>query len=227
MNNTSYQLIQAEEKAKNLFGLVQDRGLIKAGKTEMQLCKEIEIIALEEFGVHQHWGKKLVRAGVNTTLPYSAKETNQVIQEDDILFFDFHPVFDGWEADLGRTFVLGNDPIKHKLKNDVEEAWYEGNAWYNKQESLTGKEFYQYAVDLARSYGYEFGNVIAGHIIGKYPHEQPDDPNDLCLDVHADNFNDILGNDKEGNKRHWMLELHFVHKKYNIGAFFEQLITSH
>ena len=39
-----------------------------------------------------------------------------VIQEGDILFFDFHPVFEGWEADLGRTYVLGNDPLKLKDK---------------------------------------------------------------------------------------------------------------
>ena len=48
-----------------------------------------------------------------------------MIQDDDILFFDFHPVFDGWEADLGRTY---DDPLKHKIKKDTEAAWHEGNA---------------------------------------------------------------------------------------------------
>jgi hypothetical protein len=33
------------------------------------------------------------------------------------LFFDFGPIFEDWEADFGRTFVIGNDPIKHKLKS--------------------------------------------------------------------------------------------------------------
>jgi hypothetical protein len=77
---------------------------------------------------------------------------------------------------------------------------------------------------LANKYGYEFGNAIAGHIIGKFPHEQPDDPADLCLDVHPDNHTDILQLDKNGKKRHWILELHFVDRKNNIGAFFEQLL---
>jgi Xaa-Pro aminopeptidase len=149
-----------------------------------------------------------------------------VIQEDDILFFDFHPVFEGWEADLGRTYVLGNNVLKHKIKKDVETAWREGNSWYFKQNKLTGAQFFNYATDLAKRYGYDFGNAIAGHILGKYPHEQPDDPNDLCLDVHPDNHADILQLDKYGKKRHWMFELHFVDRKNNIGAFYEQLLNT-
>jgi hypothetical protein len=80
--------------------------------------------------------------------------------------------------------------------------------------------------DLTKRYGYEFGNAIAGHIVGYFPHEQPDDPNDVCLDVHPDNHTDILQPDKHGNKRHWMLELHFADRENNIGAFFEQLLTA-
>jgi hypothetical protein len=46
------------------------------------------------------------------------------------------------------------------------------------------------------------------------------------LDVHPDNHNDILQVDKNGNKRHWILELHFVDRKNKIGAFFEQLLKA-
>lgn len=42
--------------------------------------------------------------------------------------------------------------------------------------------------------------------------------------ICPDNHTDILQLDKNSNKRHWMLELHFVDKKNNIGAFFEQLL---
>lgn len=224
MTNTKQHLFLAEQKAKALFDIVEQRGLIVSGKTESQLCDEIVQIAKEEFGVTQHWGKKIVRTGINTLQPYMGDAPDLLIQEDAILFFDFHPVFEGWEADLGRTYVLGNDPLKQKIKQDVESAWHEGNAWYSKQTQLTGAEFFNYATELAKRYGYEFGNAIAGHIIGQYPHEQPDDPNDLCLDVHPDNFTDILQLDKHGNPRHWILELHFVDRKNNIGAFFEQLL---
>jgi Xaa-Pro aminopeptidase len=225
MNETRQRLNLAEQKAKELFKTIEDRGLIIPGKSEKQLCNEIVQIAKEDFGTEIHWGKKIVRTGINTLQPYSADPPNLIIQKDDILFFDFHPVFEGWEADLGRTYVLGNDPLKLKIKKDIEAAWHEANAWYFKQPDLTGAGYFNYVNDLTKRYGYEFGNAIAGHILGRYPHEQPDDPNDLCLDVHPDNHNDIFQLDKYGNKRHWMLELHFVDRKNNIGAFFEQLLN--
>jgi Metallopeptidase family M24 len=224
MNPVKEQLLQAQQKAIDLFNTVEAKGLIVAGKLESTLSMELVQIAKDVFGTDMHWGKKIVRTGVNTLAPYVADPPDLMIQDGDILFFDFHPVFDGWEADLGRTYVLGNDVLKLKIKKDVEAAWYEGNAWYAQQNTLTGDQFFKYATDLAKKYGYEFGNAIAGHIIGKFPHEQPDDPNDLCLDVHPDNSTDILQLDKHGHKRHWMLELHFVDRENNIGAFFEQLL---
>jgi hypothetical protein len=65
-----------------------------------------------------------------------------VIQKDDILFFDFHPVYQGWEADLGRAYVLGNNPLKLKIKKYAEAAWHEANAWYFKQNNLTGAAYF-------------------------------------------------------------------------------------
>lgn len=226
MKETRQNLILAEQKAKDLFNAIESKGLIIPGKTEKELCEEIVRIAKEDFGIEQHWHKKIVRAGINTLQPFMAEPPDRSIQKDDIVFFDFHPVFEGWEADLGRTYVLGNDPQKLKIIIDIEAAWQEANAWYFKQTHLTGAEYFQYVTDLTKRYGYEFGNAIAGHIVGKFPHEQPDDPNDTCLDVHPDNHTDILQFDKHGNKRHWILELQFVDRVNNIGAFFEQLLTN-
>ncbi len=226
MNEVKQKLIHAEQKAKELFHAVEERGLIIAGKTEKQLADEIVQVAKEDFGVENHWGKKIVRTGINTLQPYVADPPNLIIRDGDILFFDFHPVFEGWEADLGRTYVLGKDPLKLKIKKDIEAAWQEANDWYFKQPNLTGAGYFNYVSDLTKRYGYEFGNAIAGHILGRFPHEQPDDPNDLCLDVHPDNHTDILQPDKHGNKRNWMLELHFVDRENNIGAFFEQMLTA-
>ena len=31
--------------------------------------------------------------------------------------------------------------------------------------------------------------------------------------------------DKNGNKREWILEIHFIDKEKEIGGFFEQLLT--
>ena len=224
MNVAKRKLEQAEQKAKEWFRIVEDKGLIVPGKSEQELCNEMVRIATDELGITEHWHKKIVRTGINTLQPFIADPPDLVIQEGDILFFDMHPVFEGWEADLGRTYVLGNDPAKLRIKKDVEEAWHIANDWYFKQPTLTGAQFFNYVDQLTKSYGYTFGNAIAGHIVGPYPHEQPDDPNDLCLDVHPGNHADIFLRDKQGKERHWMLELHFVDTEKKIGAFFEQLL---
>jgi hypothetical protein len=84
---------------------------------------------------------------------------------------------------LGRTYVIGNDSIKHKLKSDIEKAWYETKEWFHKQTKLTGAELYQYAVEKAKEYGWTFGGEIAGHLIGEFPHERLE-PGNYQLYVH-------------------------------------------
>jgi len=224
MNEAKRELMLAEKKAKELFYAVEDLGLIVPGKSESELTKEVVELAREHFGVEQFWHKKIVRTGANTLHSYSGNPPDLVIQEDDILFLDFGPIFDGWEADLGRTYVIGNDPLKLKIKKDVEAAWQEAKVWYDKQTSLTGAEYFNYTVELAKKYGWEFGGEIAGHIVGHFPHEQLG-PDDLGLDIHPDNHADILQPGKDGNQRAWILEIQFVDRINHIGGFFEQLLN--
>jgi Xaa-Pro aminopeptidase len=224
MNEAKQKLIVAEQKAKDLFSAVEDRGLIVPGKSERELTEEIVGLADSSFGIANYWHKKIVRTGANTLHAYHGNPADRIIQKDDILFLDFGPVFEGWEADLGRTYVLGNDPLKLKLKKDIEAAWQEAKAWYLEQSSLTGAAYFAYITDLAKRYGWEFGGDIAGHIVGPFPHEQLG-AGDLGLDIHPDNHSDILQPDKHGDSRHWILEIHFVDSVNNIGGFFEQLLN--
>ena len=224
-DETRQQLILADKKTRELFKMVEDRGLIVPGKSESELSTEIVNLAKAEFGMVEHWHKKIVRAGVNTLESYSKNPPDRKIQKDDILFLDFGPNFEGWETDVGRTYVLGNDPAKLKLKKDVEAASNEAKVWYTKQTKLTGAEYWNYLVDLAKRYGYEFGGEIGGHIIGRFPHEQPDIKGDLSLDVHPDNHASILLSDKQGNRRQWVLEIQFVDKAKGIGGFYEQMLN--
>jgi Xaa-Pro aminopeptidase len=224
MNEAKQKLILAEQKAKELFKAVEDRGLIVPGKSERELSEEIVSLANDVYGIAQYWHKKIVRTGANTLHSYGGNPPDLIIQKDDILFLDFGPVFEGWEADLGRTYVIGNDPLKLKLKRDVEAAWQEAKAWYMQQAALTGAACFNYVTELANRYGWEFGGEIAGHIVGPFPHEQLGEGN-LGLDIHPDNHDDILQPDKEGNRRHWILEIQLVDRTNNIGAFFEQLLN--
>jgi Xaa-Pro aminopeptidase len=223
MNNAKQKLVLAEQKTKELFNAVEERGLMVPGKSEQELTAEIVKLANDLFGIDQYWHKKIVRTGPNTLHSYNGNPPDLVIQKDDILFLDFGPIFEGWEADLGRTYVLGNDPLKLKLKRDVELAWHEAKTWHAEQSSLTGAAYFKYITGLAKRYGWEFTGEIAGHIVGHFPHEQLE-PGDWGLDIHPDNHSDILQQDKQGNSRHWILEIQFVDRANNIGAYFEQLL---
>lgn len=224
MDIVKAKLIEAEEKAAELFKVVEERKLIVAGKSERELNNEIFDLANELFGIEKYWHKRIIRSGPNTLQPYHENPPDLVIQPDDILFFDFGPIFEDWEADLGRTYVIGNDPLKLKLKRDIEQAWFETKAWFDKQTQLTGAEFYEYITDVTKSYCWEYGSQIAGHLIGHFPHERLD-PGNYDLYIHPENHNDMFLPDNNGNKRHWILELHFVDREKKIGGFFEQLLT--
>ena len=103
MDDAKQNLVIAEQKAKALFAAVEQRGLIVPGKSESELSSEIVTLAKVVFGIETFWHKKIVRAGVNTLHPYNGNPPDRVIQNDDIVFLDFGPIFNGWEADLGRT----------------------------------------------------------------------------------------------------------------------------
>ena len=166
-----------------------------------------------------------MRSGKNTLLPYRENPPDLILQKDDILFFDFGPVFDEWEADFGRTYVIGEDAQKHKLKHDVERAWIEGKGYYEaNKDRLRGKDFYEYTKGLANSYGWEFGNVHCGHLIGNFPHETVLGE-EVINYIHSENDTLMCDPDKFGNERFWIYEIHFVDRNAGIGGFFEQMLS--
>jgi hypothetical protein len=221
---TKEKLLNAQYISIQLFKAIETNNLIAVGKSEEQLNAEVCDLAFKGFGIEKHWHKKIVRSGKNTLAIYPDNPPGRVIDKEDILFIDLGPIVEDYEADIGRTYVLGNDPRKIKLKKDVETAWYDIQEWYQQQTTLKASELFQYAVEKAEELGWEFGGEIAGHIVGKYPHEQPPDPKSLELDIHPENHNDMFLPDANGNKRHWILELQFIDRKNEIGAYFEQLL---
>jgi Xaa-Pro dipeptidase len=176
------------------------------------------------YGITTYWHKRIVRAGRNTLLPYDENPPDLNIGEDDILFLDLGPVFEEWEADFGRTFVLGADPLKHKLREDVGQAFADGKKFFNETPSITSREFFNYIVSLAEKSGWEFGGRIAGHLIGHFPHEKIADDK-VTLYVHPKSHLPMRSVDEKGQQRHWILEIHFVDREREIGGFYEELLT--
>lgn len=224
MNSTLKNLIEAEKKAQQLFNEIENRNILIAGNSENKINELIFELAFEMFGIKKYWHKRIVRCGKNTLYPYNEDPENLILKDDDILFLDFGPVFEEWEADFGRTYVIGNDFCKNKLRDDIESAWLEGKDYFNSKSKITGAQMYAYCNVLAKKYGWEFGGEIAGHIVGQYPHEKLEKENKTNY-IHPDNHTNMFDLNKKGEKKHWILEIHFVDKEKEIGGFFEQLLA--
>jgi Xaa-Pro dipeptidase len=228
MNNSlsgrAESLLQAQTKANELFQAVETRGLIRPNVLESQLNQDIYDLANQMFGISTYWHKRIVRAGRNTLAPYDENPPDLTVGEDDILFLDLGPVFEEWEADFGRTFVLGSDPVKLKLRDDIGQGFREGKKYFHEHPDITAAELYRHAQKLAQDFGWEYGGPIAGHLIGQFPHERIGGDK-VTLYVHPDNPNKMRGFDADGQERHWIFEIHFVNRARQIGGFYEELLT--
>ncbi len=217
-------LWEAQQKADALFKRVEVTGVIRPGVCETQINADVYAMAQEMFGVETYWHKRIVRAGRNTLAPYDENPPDLTLQADDIVFLDLGPVFEKWEADFGRTFVIGSDPVKIRLQNDIAEAFHEGKRYFKRHPDIRANELFAYAKVLAEKFGWEYGGPIAGHLIGQFPHERiPQDK--ISLYVHPENHLRMRDADANGQERHWILEIHFVDRARQIGGFYEELLT--
>jgi Xaa-Pro dipeptidase len=218
------ELLAAQGKAERLFGEITARGLIRAGVSESHVNTEIYVLANEMYGISTYWHKRIVRSGKNTLLPYDENPPDLMIREDDVLFLDLGPVFEDWEADFGRTYVIGSDPAKLKMRDDVGKAFTEGKRYFEQAPDLTASQYFAYVASLGPKFGWEFGGPIAGHLIGHFPHERISGDK-VTLYVHPESHLLMRSLNEKGEKRHWILEIHFVDRQREIGGFFEELLT--
>jgi Xaa-Pro aminopeptidase len=221
---TTTELLLAQHKAEALFAEVLSEGLIQPGKLESALSAEIHALARRRFGLRRHWHKRIVRAGPNTLLTYHDDPPDRAIGADDMLYLDFGPVFESWEADFGRSYAVGSDPLKHRLVADIGAAFARGEALYRATPDLTAGDLYDYVADLATASGWEFGAPTAGHLIGHFPHERAPG-NAKSLSIRHANATRLRDTDAEGRPRHWILEIHFIDRSRGFGGFLEELLT--
>lgn len=224
MATVEQALAAAQRKAEDLFAEVVESGLIRAGVLESELNAEVHELASRRFGVRRHWHKRVVRCGPNTVLTYHSDPPDRRTTQDDVVYLDFGPLFEKWEADFGRTYVIGQDPLKHKLVADIEAAFTRGKQRYMADPDLTAGGLYDFVCGLAKEAGWEFGAPTAGHLIGHFPHETaPGDARRLSI-RHGNPLN-LREPDATGARRHWILEIHFVNHARTFGGFCEELLT--
>jgi Xaa-Pro aminopeptidase len=224
------QLLAAQDRAIELFEAVDALGVVRGGMLESEATADIFALAADRFGVQRHWHKRIIRSGPNTLEPYDRNPPDRRIAADDIVFADFGPVFDGWEADLGRTWVLGTDADadadsdKARLRDDLPIVFDLGRRHFEANGQITGAQLYAHVAGLAEERGWTFGNVHCGHLVGEFPHERFDGPKVESM-ITAANSLPMRRHDAHGRVGHWILEIHLVDRAREIGGFYEQLLT--
>ena len=214
----------AEATALALLDAIEARGLITPGRTEREVEHDIYALALADFDVEKHWHKRIVHAGVNGLATARENPPVLTIAEDDLVFLDLGPVFEDWEADVGRSYVVGNDPDKHRLVADLPKQFDIVKQRFDQTPDITGAELYAFACDSASAAGWRFGGVIAGHIVGEFPHAHLPGEKDFYR-INPENVTRLRDPDPLGQDRFWILEIHLVDSAGRYGGFYERLMS--
>jgi Xaa-Pro dipeptidase len=217
------RLLDAQGRAERLFDEIERRGLIRPGVGEKAVSDEIRDLAADLLGVTRHWHRRIVRAGENTLHPFAEHPPDRVIAEGDVVFCDLGPVFEDWEADFGRTFVLGDDPHKVALRDALPRVWQAGKDYFDGHPGVTGAELYEQVVASARGEGFEWGSPIAGHLLGEFPHRKIVGQG-VQWYVAPGSTKPMRRTDTNGRLCHWILEIHLVDRQRGFGGFYEQLV---
>lgn len=217
------QLIAAEERALAMLAAIEAAGFVAAGRRESEVDADIAVLAERKFGVTRHWHKRLVRTGANTLCVFADNPDERVISANDTVYLDLGPVFEEWEADIGQTYAIGNDPAHHALIAALPEVFEATRAHANVNPDITGAELYVHACAAAEQRGYTFGGKIAGHTIGEFPHLTWPGEREHTR-IYPDNPNKLSDLDHLGRRRFWIIETHLIALDRSFGGFYERLL---
>ena len=220
---TFAQLLAAERRALDLLTAIEAAELIRPGRSELEVERDIFAIATSQFGVTEHWHDRIVRAGVNTLCIAGEAAPDRLIADDDIVFLDLGPVFGPWEADVGRSYAIGDDPAKHALCADLPIVFAAVKARFDTDPAMTGAALYQAAVEEAERRGWRFGGKIAGHVVGRFPFAR-EAGTQASRWLYPANTTPMRQSDADGNRRHWILEIHLLASDRSFGGFYERLL---
>ncbi len=213
----------AEARALELFAAIEQGGLIAPGRSEADVEEDIRDLAAREFGVEKHWHRRIVRSGPNSVTIAGDHPPVRMIEADDIVYLDLGPVFEGWEADIGKSYVLGGDPRKTALVAELPRQFDKLQSHFRAHPGITGAALFDFAVGSAAAAGWTFGGKIAGHIISEFAHAQIPGSKDLNR-IAPSNTAPMSDPDGNGSPRHWIGEIHLVDKDGGFGGFYERLL---
>jgi Xaa-Pro aminopeptidase len=184
---------------------------LEPGMTEVE-ADRLARDMLKARGLLRGWHTPYVAFGAHTIDYYDRRPCPDTrLGEQDIAVVDIGPVWQGWEADYGDTFVFGQDPEMLRAQADVRRLFAAAaDKW--RDEGLTGDALYAFAAQEAERLGWRFNGVLAGHRVSDFPHKLH-----FAGELSAIPF--VPAPDA------WVLEVHIFHPDGRFGAFVEDLLT--
>lgn len=174
-----YNFEQFLSSQKKGWIILEDlKNSIQVGMTEAE-ARKVYAELLKKHQVEKNWHPPKIRFGPNSIKSFrqESDETYR-IKDQDIFFLDIGPIINGYEADIGKTFILNagqNPPTPlqqdyQKIINDAELIFKITKDQFL-QNKTHGKELYQYAENEAKKRGWIMIEEGAnGHRIGDFPH---------------------------------------------------------
>ena len=156
------------------------KSLIKPNISTLELDKLIEKYIIDKGAIPSFLNYEgfpaSICASVNSVVVHGIPSKDVVLKEGDIVSIDVGVIYDGYNGDAARTFVVGNvSKACEKLIRVTEQCFFEGIKKLKVGAKLGEMSF---AIqNHAESHGFSVVRELVGHGIGKNMHEAPEVPN--------------------------------------------------
>ena len=115
-------------------------------------------------------------SSIDDVVVHGIPSDNQFIKEGQIVSIDVGVIYNGWQGDAARTFLVGKvSEEKQNLVKVTEECFF--NAIRNLRDGSPIGDIGYYVQSHAESHGYGVVRALTGHGIGRDMHEDPSVPN--------------------------------------------------
>ncbi|MFI6048754.1 M24 family metallopeptidase [Streptomyces violascens] len=212
-------LVEGQRTAQALFAEAAARGLIAPGRSERELSDRIGDLARPMSRSIPGRPRPRVRSGQHALLPCGQEPPeDRVIGEDDLVVVDIAPAPSGYGTSLARTVVVGEDPDKHRLVEDLPVMFEAGREAFRTQRALTARQLYAEVQALAARAGWALVGRHAGHLVGAAPAARDD------AYIGPDNDRSLRRTTEGGWQAHWVLEIRLVDEHRGFGGSFKGLL---
>lgn len=172
------QMRESGRITKNVLDLIEKS--IKVGMTTKQLDK-IAYDYIKSCGATPSFlgyggYPASICASIDEMVVHGIPNDNAVIKDGQIISIDVGVIYNGWQGDAARTFMVGNvSEEKRKLVKTTEECFFK--AIENLRDGTPLGDIGYHVQTHAESNGYSVVRALVGHGIGREMHEDPSVPN--------------------------------------------------